>query len=249
MNVLSLERAGFHYGPACVLSDISLAIAAGEMLALVGPSGSGKTTLAHLASGLKSAAEGHIERNYRRHGVVFQEPRLLPWLDARDNIAFPLRLEGVAAEAARQAAERVAHKVSLPLADLIKLPDALSGGMRQRVAIARALIVNPDFVIFDEPFSALDTALRRRMQDLVIATLKRERFAGLFITHDVTEAARLAHRIAVLDRHGQSILGTRTVPGQIGSRNDDDLYAFVQSCLREDTLFEGLRPGETAALS
>jgi NitT/TauT family transport system ATP-binding protein len=109
--------------------------------------------------------------------------------------------------------------------------------MRQRVAVARALAVRPDFIYFDEPFTALDVALRRRMQDLVIETCADGRLSGLFITHDLSEAARIAHRIAVLDTNGRGILGARRLDGAPRKRSDGDVFDWVQRATRADPIF------------
>lgn len=211
-----------------VLDQITLTVGPGEIVALVGPSGCGKSTLVQIAAGLITPKAGQISRQYHRHAMVFQEPRLLPWATAEGNIGYPLprrtRKERVA-EAARA--------VALEPEDLQKYPVELSGGMRQRVAIARALAVQPDFIFFDEPFTALDVALKRRMQDLVIAACSGGRMAGLFITHDLMEAARVADRIAVLDTRGRSIRGERTAP----NGGDDALFRWVQEVLLHDPLF------------
>jgi len=113
----------------------------------------------------------------------------------------------------------------------------MSGGMRQRAAIARALVIKPDFVYFDEPFTALDVALKRRMQDLVIAAARAVHFGALFITHDLTEAARIAHRVAVMDVHGRGIAGERVIPGRPGERDDGEIYRLVAGFVSGDTLF------------
>ncbi|MBN9268562.1 MAG: ATP-binding cassette domain-containing protein, partial [Hyphomicrobium sp.] len=113
----------------------------------------------------------------------------------------------------------------------------LSGGMRQRVAIARALANRPDFVYFDEPFTALDVALKRRMQDLVISAARDERFGALFVTHDLFEAVRIAHRIAVMERRGQGIAGERVIDGVPGAREDRQIFEIVMRYLGEDSLF------------
>ncbi len=237
MTVLSLQGVGHAYLGRTVLDRIALDLSAAEIVALVGPSGCGKSTLVHIAAGLLEPTHGRIRRDYRRHGVVFQEPRLLPWATARENIAFPLRLAGVGSGERRRRAEAAAMRVALAPEDLEKYPVALSGGMRQRTAIARGLVVDPDFVYFDEPFTALDVALKRRMQDLVIDAARRERFAALFVTHDLSEAVRLAHRILVLDADGLGIEGERSVPGAPGERSDTQVFHVVQGFLSEDPLF------------
>lgn len=142
-----------------------------------------------------------------------------------------------------------ALRAALLSEDLGKYPSELSGGMRQRAAIARALVMEPDFIHFDEPFTALDIALKRRMQDLVIEAAASARFAALFITHDLSEAIRISHRILVLDPNGQGIGGQRDLPGTPGSRDDQAVFALRQHCLNDAPLFahiddidERLRP-------
>lgn len=234
---LDLRRVGHAYFGQSVLKGIDLTVAPGEIVALVGPSGSGKSTIAQIAAGLTEPREGRIARSYSRHAMVFQEPRLLPWATARQNITFALRRSG---EKRSEWPARVIHAAAtaeLEADDLEKYPVELSGGMRQRVAIARALVVEPDFVFFDEPFTALDVALKRRMQDLVIAASAQARFAALFITHDVMEATRIAHRIAVLDLRGRGIAGARTLPGEPGTREENLCFILRQRFLAEDPLF------------
>lgn len=220
-----------------MLDAVHLSVAPGEVVALVGPSGCGKSTLAHIAAGIIDPLRGTIRRRYARHGMVFQELRLLPWATARHNIAYPLRLAGVRGRARRERVEAAAAQVALSHRDLSKYPLELSGGMKQRAAIARALAVEPDFVYFDEPFTALDAALRRRMQDLVIGASRSLQFSALFITHDLMEAFRIADRVAVLDAQGLGVLGERVIPGRPGEREDSELFALVSSSLKDDPLF------------
>lgn len=234
---LSLRKIGHVYLGRTVIDGIDLSVAHGEVVALVGPSGCGKSTLVHIAAAVIDPVRGQVVRRYARQGMVFQEPRLLPWATARDNIAYPLRLAGRPRKECVKRAEETALSVTLLRDDLDKYPVELSGGMRQRVSIARALVVEPDFVYFDEPFTALDVAIKRRLQDLVIAAAAASRFAAIFVTHDLFEAARVAHRIVVLDSHGRGIMGERHVPGEPGSRDDASLFSLVQRFLGEDPLF------------
>lgn len=226
--MIRLDRIEHAFLGRTVLDQITLTVGQGEIVALVGPSGCGKSTLVQIAAGLITPKSGRITRSYHRHAMVFQEPRLLPWATAADNIGYPLPRLTRKAQVAK-----AADAVALEPEDLEKYPVELSGGMRQRVAIARALAVQPDFIFFDEPFTALDVALKRRMQDLVIAACSGGQMAGLFITHDLMEAARVADRIAVLDTRGRSIRGERTAP----DGDDDALFHWVQEALLQDPLF------------
>lgn len=237
MSALRLEGIGHAYLGRTVLDRVGLSVARGEVLALVGPSGCGKSTLAHIAADVIEPLRGRVHRSYRRHGMVFQDPRLLPWATAAQNIAYPLRLGGVGRAERRARIEAAADRVALAREDLGKFPVELSGGMRQRTAIARALVAEPDFVYFDEPFTALDQALKRRMQDLVIDASRASHFAALFITHDLMEAVRIAHRIAVLDLNGRGVAGERALTGEPGQRDDTDIFRTVQGFLKDDPLF------------
>lgn len=237
MSALILEGVGHAYLGRTVIDGIDLAVSRGEIVALVGPSGCGKSTLAHIAAGLTEQRAGRVHRAYARHAMIFQEPSLMPWATAAGNIDYVCRLAHLSQTERRTRIADVADAVALDRADLEKYPSELSGGMRQRVAIARALAVRPDFIYFDEPFTALDVALRRRMQDLVIATCAGGRLSGLFITHDLHEAARDADRIAVLDTRGNGILGIRKVPGTPASRAEREIFAFVDNALRGDPVF------------
>lgn len=237
MTILQLTDIGHAFLGRTVLDSIDLEIAAGELVALVGPSGSGKSTLAHIAAGLIDPRRGRIHRNYRQHAVIFQEPRLMPWATAAGNIAFGLAGQRLSCAVCCQRVERAAAWTALDVADLAKFPSQLSGGMRQRVAIARALIAEPDFIFFDEPFTALDVALKRRMQDIVVETVAGTGRSGLFITHDLSEAVRIAHRILVIDRQGRGIAGSRVVPSSSGLRDDRMIFETVQAFLKDDLLF------------
>jgi NitT/TauT family transport system ATP-binding protein len=240
MSLLTLDRVGHAFLGRTILDGIDLGVAPGEIVALVGPSGCGKSTLAHIAAGLTEPRSGRVTRAYARHAMIFQDPALMPWATAAGNIDYVLRLARLDRAERRTRLAEVAAKVALTEEDLAKFPVELSGGMRQRVAIARALAIRPDFVFFDEPFTALDVALRRRMQDLVIAACADAGVSGLFITHDLHEAARIAHRIAVLDTRGLGIRGDRVLEGRSGARRDADLHAWVIAALERDPLFRDI---------
>ncbi len=249
MSVLTLKGLGHAYLGRTVLEGIDLAVGAGEVIALVGPSGCGKSTLVHLAAGIIEPLRGRVQRAYTRHAMVFQEPRLLPWARAGENIAYPLKVCGMGYAERAEAIAAAAARVALAREDLEKFPVELSGGMRQRVAIARALVGAPDFLFFDEPFTALDVALKRRMQDLVIEAASETRFAALFVTHDLAEAARIAQSIAVLDARGRGIAGLRAVPGVAGQRSAREIFELVQHFEHEDALFRHIHDVDERSLA
>ncbi|MEU5527769.1 ABC transporter ATP-binding protein [Micromonospora chersina] len=190
--VLTARAVARAFGSTVVLAGVDLTIAAGETVALLGGSGSGKSTLLRILAGLDGEATGeHV-----LHGtaaVVFQEHRLLPWKRVTDNVALGLTGTGVAARVDRALAE-------VGLADRGRAwPAELSGGQAQRVAVARALVREPDLLLLDEPFGALDALTRLRMQGLLRRLRAEHGFAALLVTHDVEEALLLADRVLLLD--------------------------------------------------
>ena len=195
--MLSLTGLTQRLGAAEILAGIDLKVRAGELVVLLGPSGCGKTSLLRIAAGMAQPASGRGENGFSRVAMVFQDPRLLPWADARDNAAFGLKAAGVARAERRAVAAAILMRLGFCAADLGKRPAQLSGGMLQRVAIARAFALAPDLVLMDEPFSALDVGLRQDLQALLRAEVEEAGAAVLFVTHDVTEAVRLADRIVV----------------------------------------------------
>ncbi len=195
--MLSLSGLRLRFGEADIIAGIDLHVAAGELVVLLGPSGCGKTSLLRIAAGVAPATAGRVENAFRRVAMVFQDPRLLPWANARDNAAFGLKAAGVGKAERRVVAEAILMRLGFSTLDLDKRPAQLSGGMLQRVAIARAFALSPDLVLMDEPFSALDVGLRHDLQALLRAEVEGAGAAVLFVTHDVTEAVRLADRIVV----------------------------------------------------
>lgn len=244
---LALERIGHAFLGRAVFENLTLNLDRGEVLALVGPSGCGKTTALQIAAGLVDPLRGRVRRDYRRHAVVFQEPRLLPWQRTVDNIAYGLAARGVGREERHAIAAARAAEVGLQPRDLDKYPAELSGGMRQRAAVARALAVDPEVVFFDEPFTAVDVGLRRVLQDLVITASAREKFSALFVTHDLSEAARLGHRIVVMSGRDGSILVDRTIAGTPGARDDRAVFEMVQGWMHEPAFAELFDPDRDRA--
>jgi NitT/TauT family transport system ATP-binding protein len=246
---LALEGIGHAFLGRAVFEKIDFTLESGEVVALLGPSGCGKTTLLQIAAGLVDPLRGRVRRAYHRHAVVFQEARLLPWLTARDNIAYGLRVAGGGSrKSSTDVAERRAREVGLDLDDLDKYPVELSGGMRQRAAVARALAVEPDVIFFDEPFTAVDVGLKRTLQDLVIAAAAREHFSALFVTHDLSEAVRVADRLLVLSEGGTGFVTERRIEGRPGERSDRAIFDLVETWSR-DPAFAELFDGERKELS
>jgi NitT/TauT family transport system ATP-binding protein len=193
------------------LDEVDLQVRAGEMVAIVGPSGCGKSTLLRLASRLTAPSSGEIRVGEGNLGYVFQDPTLLPWRTVQGNVELLAELDGVPrAERAKQAAHAIA------LTGLTGFehhrPRALSGGMRMRVSLARSLTLHPRIFLFDEPFGALDEITRERLNAELLGLFERERFAGLFVTHSVNEAAFLASRVMVMSPRPGRIVAEVRVP-------------------------------------
>ncbi|TKK78844.1 ABC transporter ATP-binding protein [Herbidospora galbida] len=181
------------FGGTTVLDGVDLRIEKGEVVALLGESGSGKSTLLRILAGLDEEATGEFT-TFGSKAVVFQEHRLLPWKRVAENVALGVR-GGDAPDRTATALEEVG------LAERGRAwPSELSGGQSQRVAFARALVREPDLLLLDEPFGALDALTRLKMQALFGRLRARHGFAALLVTHDVEEALLLSDRLLVLDR-------------------------------------------------
>jgi NitT/TauT family transport system ATP-binding protein len=186
------------------LSGINLTVGDKEFVSVLGPSGCGKTTLLRMIAGLDSATAGSIELDGEiidspssRMAMIFQEYSLYPWRTVRDNVTFGLEIEGKKKPQAREVALKYLHLVGLDgFAD--RYPYELSGGMRQRVAVARALAIEPQILLMDEPFGALDAQTRNMLQKELLEIWEKTRKTVLFVTHSVDEAVYLSDRIIVL---------------------------------------------------
>jgi NitT/TauT family transport system ATP-binding protein len=186
------------------LTDVDLQVRPGEFVVLLGASGCGKSTLLNLVAGLDQPSAGTVTVDSSRPAVMFQEPALLPWLDAGRNVELPLRLAGVGRAARRTRAAELLDLVRLG-GQARKRPHELSGGMRQRVALARALAATSNgngtsggLLLMDEPFAALDAITRDFLQGELQRIWQATQAAVLFVTHDVREAVRLGQRVVLL---------------------------------------------------
>ena len=205
---ISFINVRLELGGTQIYQDLSFSVAAGEFVCLLGPSGCGKSTALRLIGDLMpwNAGEVRVEartpkESWERLAFVFQAPRLLPWKTALDNAAFGIEMRKPSESAASRRERARAELLRVGLGDdLHKMPRMLSGGERQRVAIARALALDPDIILMDEPFSALDHNTRARLRQQIVDIWQERRKTVLFVTHDIDEALYLADRIIVLSK-------------------------------------------------
>jgi NitT/TauT family transport system ATP-binding protein len=192
-------------GTLPVLDDVDLDVPGGGIVALIGPNGCGKSTLLRVAAGLLTPNGGTITLDGApidgpdpRIGLVFQEPRLLPWRSAAANITYPLELAGWPADRRQARLEQLTDLVDLDPSVVANRPSELSGGTRQRVALARALALEPEVLLLDEPFSALDALSRERFDLELLRLWDRAGTTIVLVTHSIAEAILVADRIVVL---------------------------------------------------
>ncbi|EOW0249262.1 TPA: taurine ABC transporter ATP-binding subunit [Klebsiella pneumoniae] len=202
--MLQISHLSADYGGKPALADINLTLESGELLVVLGPSGCGKTTLLNLIAGFVPYQHGSITLEGQQvtgpgaeRGVVFQNEGLLPWRNVQDNVALGLQLAGVDKAQRRQAAAQILKKVGLEGAEK-RFIWQLSGGQRQRVGIARALAANPQLLLLDEPFGALDAFTREQMQTLLLKLWHETGKQVLLITHDIEEAIFMATELVLL---------------------------------------------------
>ena len=192
------------FGTTRALGPVDLDIRPGEFVSIVGPSGCGKSTLLELVAGLQVPSSGSVrvgdtpmQRPREHTAIIFQDSATLPWRTVLDNVALPLEVRGVPRSERRDRAAALLDKVGLA-GFAAHHPSQLSGGMRQRVAIARALIMEPDLILADEPFGALDEQTRLLMAFELLRVVERLEAAVLFITHSIQEAVLLSDRVLVM---------------------------------------------------
>jgi len=205
--ILRVQDVGLVYGSSTVALDgANLDVPKGQLTALLGPSGCGKTTLLKIIAGLNEPTAGAVYVNGKPvegpgpdRALVFQDFALLPWATVLDNVAFGLRARGVPRKEREATARHYINEVGLSGFE-DKHPHELSGGMRQRAGLARALAVESDILMMDEPFSAVDEQMRRKLQEDLLDLLKIEKKTVIFVTHSIEEAVYLADQVAILTR-------------------------------------------------
>ena len=219
-------------GGVVALGGVDLDVRAGELVAILGPSGCGKSTLLRLVAGLDAAQGGTIAvaARGRRISFVFQDAHLLPWRTVQRNVELPLELAGIGrAERAAAASRRIAQ---VGLADAAgRYPAQLSGGMRMRASLARALVTDPELLLLDEPFAAVDEITRSYLDEQLLALWAERRITVLFVTHSIAEAALLAERVVVLSarpaRVVAQVAGLGPGPRTAALRADPSFHRLV----------------------
>ncbi|MCP5081704.1 MAG: ABC transporter ATP-binding protein [Alphaproteobacteria bacterium] len=225
---LLVKQVSHRYGDLDVLQNVTLDIPKGKIVCLVGPSGCGKSTLLRLIGGLEQPSSGQIvqigdppDACLNPLTYVFQDFALLPWRSVEGNISLVLEDHDIPGHEAQRIIADVLERTKLT--DFrAALPKQLSGGMKQRVAIARALAVNPAVLLLDEPLSALDSQTRELLMDDLLALWSRQAFTAVYVTHNLHEAVRLGHVIAVLSRRPGEIKQLVELDIPLGERSPDD---------------------------
>ncbi|ACT01253.1 ABC transporter ATP-binding protein [Paenibacillus sp. JDR-2] len=224
-NRLELKDVSHVYvnekGASLAVENLNLTVRRGEFVSLVGPSGCGKTTILSMLAGLFPPSGGQVLLAgapvlgpSRLVGYMLQQDFLFPWRTIRDNAAIGLEIAGGKTAAAMKEVDRLLSELGLPGSGS-KYPHELSGGMRQRVALARMLATNPEVMLLDEPFSALDLHIKLQLEDLVDETLKRLGKTAVLVTHDLAEAAAMSDRVIVLAANPGRIVKELVVPDEI----------------------------------
>ena len=208
MTILSLSNLSKSYANGVkAITDLSLSVQNGELLALLGPSGCGKSTLLRIIAGLLNPSAGEVAfdgksvlavpAQKRGAVMVFQQHQLLPFMSVADNIAFGLKIRKFDAETIAKKIKKVLTLVQLPGYQQ-RMPDQLSGGERQRIALARVLVLNPKLLLLDEPLNSLDAGLRTELGEMIRHLQKTTQITTIFVTHDQSEAIAIADRIALM---------------------------------------------------
>lgn len=249
MQLLELSRVSVDFetnkGTLSAVQDISMTVNQGDFISIVGPSGCGKSTLLNVIGGFLSPTRGTITEKGvpltepgRNRGVVFQKPALYPWLNVEQNVAFGLKMRGVSKKMQKRCVKENLERVNLSEFGHMHTYE-LSGGMQQRVAIARILANDPEMLLMDEPFGALDVLTREHLQEELLKIWRETHKTVLFITHSVEEAIYLSKQVYVMSELPGRILKKADTPfssaySEMNSREIKSLPEFV--ALREEVL-------------
>ncbi len=256
VSVKNVQKTYFtREAPVRAVASASVDIARGEFVSLLGPSGCGKSTLLMMIAGLERPTGGSILlggseiREPRRDiGIIFQDATLLPWKSAIENVLFPVRILKLPIEPYRQRARELLAMVGLSDFES-KKPSQLSGGMRQRVAICRALIHDPDILLMDEPFSALDAITRDQMNVALSEILETYKKTVIFVTHSIREAAFLSDRVVVMGGHLSTIVLDMKMPFERPRRFEiEETPEFVSVCRQLRLTIESAHNGQAAQI-
>lgn len=237
---LRVRNLGKSYADLQVLQGISFEVSGGARVGIIGASGSGKSTLLRLVAGLEPPTRGElvfggapIVGPSRERALMFQSGGLYPWLTLRDNVAFAVEAAGVKRRAARERADAWLARVGLGGFETY-FPEKVSGGMQSRTALARALITEPELLLLDEPFGALDAITRMKLQDTALEVIRDTGAAMILVTHDVDEALYLTDRILVLSPHPGRLVAQHEVPRLVHPERSDPRLAELRRTLLEE---------------
>ncbi|NEQ38423.1 MAG: ATP-binding cassette domain-containing protein [Okeania sp. SIO3I5] len=228
--MLILEDIYHKYKNNTVLNDINTHVKPGQILCLTGPSGCVKTTLLRIIAGLIKVTSGKVKNMFFQTSYVFQEPRLLPWFTTLENIAFGLKAKRIGKKQRQKIAIALARQLGIDKA-ANQYPHQLSGGMQQRVALGRALAVEPNLLLLDEPFSALDIGRRRDLQGLLLKLLSDRNMAAILVSHDLAEAVLVADKLIVLSPSPSQIVYEWQSDRPQIKRNEAYIYKILSQLL------------------
>ncbi|MBO0992721.1 ABC transporter ATP-binding protein [Bacillus sp. SD088] len=243
MSVFSIEHLSKTYQSGAetttTLRDINLTINSNEFICIIGPSGCGKSTLLEILGGLRTVSAGEVhfqgkplEKPSKRIGVIFQDASLYPWRTIEQNVGIGLEMRGVKKKDRREAIHSYLDMVGLN-GFATNYPHQLSGGMKQRAGIARALVNDPDVLLMDEPFGALDHLTRLSMQDDLLQIWSKEKKTVVFVTHDVAEAVFLADRVVLMSPRPGKVKEIFSIKQQRPRNRDDEQLLKLQSKIYE----------------
>jgi NitT/TauT family transport system ATP-binding protein len=238
---LSFDHVGMTFPDGTeAVDDVTFSVDRGELVAVVGPSGCGKSTLLRIASGLLEPTSGSVSIDRRRIGYVFQDPTLMPWRTVRGNVELLPELQGFRREERRRLAQQAIDLVGLSGFEN-HYPKSLSGGMRMRCSLARTLTLQPPIMLFDEPFGSVDEITRERLNEETLRLFDDQRFAGVFITHSISEAVFVSGRVLVMSPRPGRIVAEFGVP--FAYPRDPDLRFDPQFAAISAAVSHALRAG------